>query len=239
MQATAGILQRRHEGCAVRASSGRGLACDREEVRDIHFAPATGAFEHIESVNFGGSGGGEGGGGFRGSGLLSGHRRAGDRHQSRAGVVFFQPLAVVLDLREVGINRPRCRALVAEQGDANVEREFLSDENRPRMPDQKIDRVMHRAARGIFDRHQSQRGRSGKNALENPVNCRAGDEIGFRAKTPPGEDPGESSLRSEIGHTIHIPASNHKSPPARKPRCFFQKNLRLDEKHHCNPRCSC
>ncbi len=68
-----------------------------------------------------------------------------------------QPVAMMLELHEMRKDAPHLRPLTADERDAHVERDFLGHEQRSRVLDEQIDRVVDRAAGGIFHRHDGQR----------------------------------------------------------------------------------
>ena len=122
MQAAAGVFQCRHEGGSICGSLQRRLFRDRKKIGDIDLVGAGGKIQYIKVVNLRCAGRGQsravrvGGSQFRGYGCAL----HGD--QGGSGVAGFQPVAMVLDLGEVGVNRLHLRARATEQGDANIQR---------------------------------------------------------------------------------------------------------------------
>ena len=122
MQAAAGVFQCRHEGGSICGRLQGWLFRDRKKIGDIDLVSAGGKLQYIEVINFRRAGRGQsravrvGGSQFRGYGCAL------DGNQGGFRVAGFQPVAMVLDLCEVGVNRLHLRARATEQGDANIQR---------------------------------------------------------------------------------------------------------------------
>ena len=150
MQASAFIFERGDECGAVTARFRLRVRRDGEEIGDIHFLSARWKFQHVEAVNRRCSGGGQCSRMGVGRSQFRGDRGALHGHQDGMGVVGFEPFRVVFDLGEMRIDRFDFLFFVPDQRDPDIQGYFLMNENGTRVADKKIDRVMHRAARGVL-----------------------------------------------------------------------------------------
>ena len=122
MKAAAPVFQCGHEGRSICGNLQYRLFRDRKKTGHINLIGAGGKLEHIEVINFRRAGRGQSRAVRVGGSQLRGYGCALHGDQGGSGVAGFQPVTMVLDLGEVGVNRLHFRSLASEQGDANIQR---------------------------------------------------------------------------------------------------------------------
>ena len=79
--------------------------------------------------------------------LLGSDGRAGYGNQRGIWMVDLQPVGMVFDLGEVGINRLQFFSLSSHQGDADIQSKLLQDVNRSGIANEQVDGVVNRPSR--------------------------------------------------------------------------------------------
>ena len=72
------------------------------------------------------------------------------------------------------------------------------------MADEEVDRIRHRAAGGVLDRHKSHWRGSGEHGLKNGINRLAGQKFGVLTKTLPSKNSRKRALGAKIGDFAHV-----------------------------------
>ena len=171
---------------------------EAEELGDVGDVAGDGEVEEIEAVTEGVLAGADGGGvGFSG-GEFGGGGGAGAGDAAGGGVVDLQPFVGVEEGHGVGVDDFDGGAGVAQEGEFDIEGEFLLNPEGAAVIDEAVDGVDDEAAGGVFDGDDAFGVGVGGEEVEDIAN---GDEgfDGGAGEAFFGEEVGEATDRAEAG----------------------------------------